>query len=71
VVVHVPRTPRFDEEAERHRLRFTCDDCGFFDPSTARCRHRWPTELHRLSRYQAAAAGEADQVVFCKEFELR
>ena len=65
----------FDEESARFALRFCCEDCAHFDGDArgeARCRHDWPTELHRRERYRAPDAdgdGGAD-VVFCKEFEL-
>ena len=61
------RTARFEEEASRFSLRYTCEDCGNFDAARERCRHEWPTEKHRR-----AASGEArPEVVFCKEFETR
>jgi hypothetical protein len=67
----VRRTPRFDEEASRFALRFTCDDCGHFDAAGERCRHGWPVALHRRERYERSGEGAADEVVFCKEFEVR
>lgn len=66
----VLRTARFDEEAARFGLRFTCEDCALFDDRAARCRHEWPTEAHRRARYEAPRR-EGDEVVFCKEFEAR
>lgn len=66
----VPRTARFDEESARYRLRFTCEDCGHFDPVSERCRHEWPVALHRRDRYLRPAAA-ADEIAFCKEFEVR
>jgi hypothetical protein len=68
--MHVPRTAKFDEEAERYSLRFCCEDCGHFDPVREVCRHEWPVAPHRRARYQARAA-PGDEVVFCKEFEQR
>ena len=65
--MNVPRDPRFDDEAERFALRFTCEDCGHFDAATELCAHEWPTALHRIARYRDPATRE---VVFCKEFEL-
>lgn len=62
----VPRDAMFDEEAERFQLRFTCEDCGWFDARADACAHEWPTALHRRTRYREATA----DVVFCKEFEL-
>lgn len=66
--MHVPRDARFDEEAERFALRFTCEHCACWNARDQRCRHGWPTTLHRLARY-AAPAAPGDEVVFCKEFE--
>jgi len=68
--MHLPRTARFDEEAARFALRFTCDDCSHFDVAGERCRHGWPTEEHRATRYAQPPRAD-DEVVFCKEFELR
>ena len=67
--MHVLRDSRFDDEAERFALRFTCDHCACFDRRKERCRHGWPTELHRLGRYRQALR-PGDEVIFCKEFEL-
>lgn len=67
--MHLPLDPAFLEEAARYDLAFTCEDCGHFDAARERCRHEWPTELHRRRRYQDATPGA--EVVFCKEFELR
>lgn len=61
------RNAVFDEESARFGLRFCCEDCAHFDGADARCRHDWPTELHRRERYDVSHAGD---VVFCKEFEL-
>lgn len=66
--MRLPRTATFDEERDRFGLRFCCEDCAHFDAADVRCRHDWPTELHRREHYQAREP--ADFVVFCKEFEL-
>ena len=66
----IARTDRFDEEARRYGLRFTCEDCGMFDAARERCRHGWPVEAHRLSRYLAPPE-PGSEVIFCKEFEVR
>lgn len=66
----VPRTPRFDEECARYALRFTCEDCGHFDDGSEGCRHGWPVAAHRLARHLAPPR-PGDEVVFCKEFEVR
>lgn len=65
--MHSPRTPRFDDEAARFGLVFTCEECGQFDPARDACAHEWPTALHRRARYLAPGP----DVVFCKEFEAR
>jgi hypothetical protein len=57
----------FDAERRQHQLRFCCDDCAYFVPCTQQCAHGWPTEDHRLPRYECVSATD---VVFCKEFEL-
>ncbi|HZS41299.1 MAG TPA: hypothetical protein VFF06_30930 [Polyangia bacterium] len=66
------RNAAFEEERARFGLRFCCEDCGHFDDADGRCRHDWPTELHRRARYASdpnSVSGASD-VVFCKEFEL-
>jgi hypothetical protein len=68
--MRLPRSARFDEEVARFALRFTCEDCAHFDARREACRHFWPTEAHRMERYQAPRR-EGDEVVFCKEFEVR
>ena len=65
--MHTARDERFDDEAARFRLAFTCDECGHFDAARGACAHEWPDALHRLARYQRPS----DDVVFCKEFETR
>lgn len=52
-------------EAERYKLRFTCEDCAHFSPEARACAHGYPTEAHQGIRLDAATALE-----FCKEFEL-
>ena len=52
-------------EAERYKLRFTCEDCAHFAPEALACAHGYPTEAHQGIRLEAAVALE-----FCKEFEL-
>jgi hypothetical protein len=64
--MRVPRTEEFDEEALRFAFRFTCEACAHFDHRTERCRHDYPSEMHRARFY---ADREAD-LLFCKEFEL-
>jgi hypothetical protein len=65
--VRLPWTTEFDEQSARFALRFCCEECGHFDARAERCRHEWPTELHRRTREPRPAARE---IVFCKEFEL-
>jgi hypothetical protein len=70
--VRLTRTSSFDDESERFSLRFCCEDCAYFDGSAARCRHDWPTELHRRAHYcvELPRTDAAGELVFCKEFEL-
>jgi hypothetical protein len=68
--MRVARTERFDDEAERFSLRFTCEDCGHFDGARQQCRHGWPTGPHRREHYLRPLR-TGDDVVFCKEFEVR
>lgn len=56
----------FVAQRESFGLRFTCEDCTYFDPQRERCTHGYPTHEHRASRY----AGDGDELIFCKEFEL-
>jgi len=65
--VRTIRDARFDEEAERFRLAFTCEECGNFDPLNGDCAHEWPNGEHRRERL----AGANGEIVFCKEFEAR
>jgi hypothetical protein len=65
--MHSRRDVRFDDEAARFDLVFTCEECGHFDTARSTCAHEWPTELHRRERYRAPGP----DVVFCKEFEAR
>lgn len=60
--------PRFREERETYQLRYTCDQCTYFDPPTERCTHGYPNEQHRAVR--VGEVGEPGELVFCKEFEL-
>jgi hypothetical protein len=57
---------RFRLERARLSLRFTCDQCAYFDDESERCVHGYPTAEHRAARYEDE---EAD-VVFCKEWDL-
>ena len=57
--------PRFREERARYGLRYTCDQCTYFDPDTGRCLHGYPNQQH-LSE----SSGPPGELVFCKEFEL-
>ena len=52
---------RLLDEAERFRLRHSCEDCAHFDG--ARCGDAWPTEEHRLPVVNGSF------IVFCKQFE--
>jgi hypothetical protein len=67
--VRLQWNPTFGREARELDLRYTCVDCGHFDPRRQQCVHGWPLVDHRRPH---AGAAEADrEVVFCKEFELR
>jgi hypothetical protein len=59
---------RFDAERRRFALAFTCEGCAHFDPDAERCASGYPTEDHRLARYDRDPEAE---VVFCKDFDLR
>lgn len=61
------RDATFDQERTAFTLQHCCEECGLFDPVAATCAHEWPTADHRRARYEAAG----DEVIFCKEFELR
>jgi hypothetical protein len=65
--VRLPRDQRFDDERERYALRHCCEDCGHFDAASGACRHFWPNDEHRRAYYEVA---HAEELVFCKEFEL-
>ena len=62
----VAQYPAFREERRRFALRFTCEDCALFDPERASCAHGYPTEEHRVERYDHPGV----DLVFCKDFEL-
>jgi hypothetical protein len=64
--VKIVQDPRFREQRERFRLRFTCEDCTLFDDRTEQCAHGYPTAEHRDAHYRDPDA----LVVFCKHFEL-
>lgn len=59
-------SPAFYEESARYALRFTCEDCTYFDVDAQRCTHGYPNEEHRQARY----AQRSGTLMFCKEFEL-
>lgn len=61
--MRVPIDAGFGEERERFAFRFTCRDC--FHYREGGCAHEWPNEQH----LEPPAEG-ADEVIFCKEFEL-
>jgi hypothetical protein len=66
--MRLPLGPEFRIEWQRYALRFCCEDCTYFCERDQRCIHGWPEEEHRLSFYLAPTC---DELVFCKEFELR
>jgi len=54
--------PLLRDEAARFALRFACDDCAHFDPARG-CGHGYPLAPRRTDL-------DAQELVFCKEFEL-
>ena len=64
--MRLPRDERFEWEARRWNLVYTCEWCAHWDRKTGRCAHAWPTEDH------VRPSGEEgrEEVVFCKEFQL-
>jgi hypothetical protein len=60
-----PVDPRLRTEARRYALRFGCEACRAFDPERATCAYGFPTEPHR-----EAVIDRADELAFCKAFEL-
>jgi hypothetical protein len=60
--MQVPVDGQFFHDLAAFSLRFTCDDCLYFQPDDQACAHEWPTKEHRLPVIET--------VVFCKEFEL-
>jgi hypothetical protein len=64
--MRLPQAPDFAGQRERYALRFTCEHCSLFDPDSGRCAHGFPTEDHRLARYEDVRAS----LVFCKDFDL-
>jgi hypothetical protein len=59
--------PSFVEQRARYVLRFTCEHCTYFDSHAERCMHGYPNAEHRAARYERGA----EDLVFCKEFELK
>jgi hypothetical protein len=52
-------------EAEELSLRFTCEHCAHYDPSSGNCGNGYPTSPHRGVELERVA-----ELRFCKEFEL-
>ena len=65
--MRIEASARFQEEQQRYRLVFTCEDCAHFNLTTEACAHGYPNADHRRARYERAVAAK---VVFCKEFEI-
>ena len=53
------------EEADRFRLRFTCEHCVHFAAERRACANGYPTHAHLEVDLEARA-----ELEFCKEFEL-
>lgn len=66
--MRIPVGTDFEEERGRYAFRFCCEDCAYLDRDTDDCAHGWPTDEHRLARYDEP---DSVELVFCKEFELR
>ena len=56
---------QFRREARQFELRFTCENCAWFDAEGGCCSHAYPNEEHR-----GIDLDQVDRVSFCKEFEL-
>lgn len=56
---------QFLEEAQRFRLRATCESCVHYAEAARSCAEGFPNHDHRLRVLRVG-----DEVVFCKEFEL-
>lgn len=54
---------RLRTEAERFRLRFSCEHCAHFDEDAGKCAEGYPNEEHT----DGSLRGE--QVLFCKLWE--
>lgn len=57
--------PSFQAERARFALRYTCEHCTYFHVEREACMHGYPNAEHREARQHAA-----QELVFCKEFEL-
>lgn len=62
-----PSTLRFWEERDRWALRHVCEDCALYLEESRACAHEYPTSEHDRAHYEA----RPEEIVFCKEFELR
>lgn len=62
---------RFAEERARFALRHVCEDCALFDERIRACAHEYPTDVHERAYYDPPSGAPPDEIVFCKEFELR
>jgi hypothetical protein len=61
---------RLREEAARYALRFACEDCAHFDPSSGRCSLEYPASPRRDALLAPPAGDETTELELCKEFEL-
>jgi hypothetical protein len=59
---------QFRREIVKFNLRCTCDACAAFEPESNTCAYGYPTAPHR--RLPLADAGEPENFIFCKAFEL-
>ena len=60
-----PVDERLRKELRDFSMRFTCEDCVWFDQDSAACALGYPNHEHR-----APDLNRASHIVFCKEFEL-
>ena len=63
--MRTPVDPQLREEAERFKLRFTCEECVHFAAERRACANGYPTHAHLDIDLERAQSLE-----FCKEFEL-
>jgi len=53
------------EQVRAYQLRYSCEDCCHFDEEAQDCSLGYPNQPHRRRELLIA-----EEVVFCKEFDL-